>query len=51
MLPVAATELRGELRELLEFLVGDERAPELDDGTLIEFARNRSVKDLGSDGK
>jgi len=51
MLPVAATELRGELRELLEFLVGDERAPELDDGTLSEFARNRSVKELGSDGK
>ena len=51
MLPVAATELHEELRELLEFLVGDERAPELDDGALIEFARNRSVKDLGSDGK
>ena len=51
MLPVAATELHEELRELLEFLVGDERAPELDDGALIEFARNRSIKDPGSDGK
>ena len=51
MLPLAAAELHEELRELLEFLVGDERAPELDDGALIEFARNRSIKELGSDCK
>ena len=51
MLPVAAPELRAEIRELVEFLVDGEAASDLDDRSLLEAARSRLSGGSAGQGK